>query len=106
METKINEPQFESFPAKTTLYEPRFESGTRTHDTKTKLSDNRKSRFHYLCLKVTSNSLKNKENYEIWMRRVKLLINVYAFDKYLLALAKLLSPTPTKESISLIKKSM
>ena len=49
-ETKINEPHFDSFPAKTTLYKPCFESGTRINDTKTKLSDNRKSRFHYLCV--------------------------------------------------------
>ena len=34
-EIKINEPRFESFPAKTTLYEPRFESGTSINDTKT-----------------------------------------------------------------------
>ena len=49
-ETKINEPRFESFPAKMTLYDPRLESGTRINDTKMKLSDNQKSCFHYLCL--------------------------------------------------------
>ena len=51
-EMKINEPCFELFLAKTTLYEPRFESGTRINNTKTKLSDNQRSRFHYGWLKV------------------------------------------------------
>ena len=41
VETKINKPRFESFPAKMTLYKPRFESGTHINDTKMKLSDNR-----------------------------------------------------------------